>query len=333
MTESKRREARAADEAAAWHTRLGSKSVTPQTIEDFFVWRRDPLNDAAYRKVEGMWSRAHDLKDSPVIARALEDARGRRRRRASLGPLLAGAGLAAAVIVGTVGAWTWLQGREHFTTAIGEERVIQLADGSAVHLDTDSSVRVRFNGGERRVDLETGRALFTVAHEAARPFIVRSGEAEVRAVGTIFDVRRRESAVIVSMVDGLVEVSGGATGPGAPQRLAAGQQMVVAQGARRLRPIDAATETSWTRNRLVFRSAPLGEAVGEVNRYLTDKIVLAPDAPQTASVSGVFHTGDREAFVSAVGLLLSLKATRQPNGTVLLGADKKTSEGSAEKAT
>lgn len=333
MTDSKRREAKAADEAAAWHTRLGSKSVTPQTIEDFFVWRRAPLNDAAYRKVEAMWSRAQDLKDSPVIARALEEARGRRRRRAPLGPLLAGAGLAAAVIVGTVGAWTWLQGRDHFTTAIGEERVIQLADGSAVHLDTDSSVRVRFNGAERRVDLETGRALFTVAHETARPFIVRSGEAEVRAVGTVFDVRRRDGAVTVSMVDGLVEISSGAAGAGAPQRLAAGQQMVVAQGARRLRAIDAATETSWTRNRLVFRGAPLRDAVGEVNRYLTDKIVLAPDAPQTASVSGVFHTGDREAFVSAVGVLLSLKATRQPNGTVLLGVDKKTSEGSAEKAT
>jgi transmembrane sensor len=329
----KRREAQAADEAAAWHARLGAKSVTTQTIEEFFAWRRDPLNDAAYRKVEAMWERARDLQGSPVIAKAMDEALGRRRERRALQPVLVGAGALAAVLVLAVGTANWLQARSQFATAVGEERRLQLADGSAVQLDTASSVRIRFSGGERRVVLEAGRALFTVAHEADRPFIVESGEAEVRAVGTVFDVRRSGDAVVVSMVEGVVEVSQGAVRGRSPERIGAGEQLRIGAGAQSTRQIDPATATSWVRNRLIFRDAPLHEAVAEVNRYLVAKIELAPDAPQTSPVSGVFHTGDREAFVAAAAMLLNLDVDRRSDGSVRLGADKNISEGSAENAT
>lgn len=337
MGDIKRREAKAAAEAAAWHTKLGAKSVSSEAVETFFAWRRDPVNDAAYRKVESLWSRAGDLKASPRMRQALSDAMGRKRPRRASRPILIGLGAVAAALALVIGATTWRNAQNQFTTGIGEEQLIQLADGSAVQLDTDSRLRVRFSGGERRVELEAGRALFTVAHDASRPFIVQSGDTEVRAVGTVFDVRRWGDAVTVSMVEGVVEVSGHPGLGKAPERISAGQQVLVGPETRRTRTIDPATVTSWSQNRLIFRETPLRDAVAEVNRYLTDKIVLAPDAPVNATLSGVFHTGDREAFVSAASLLLALKAHPQRDGSVRLslqpGPDKNISGGSAENAT
>ena len=117
---------------------------------------------------------------------------------------LAAIGAAAALVIG---GWTWWQGRSTFTTGVGEQWVVQLADGSSVRLDTDSRVRVRFSDGQRLVDLERGQAMFSVAHDAQRPFVVAAGDARVTAIGTVFDVQRQSAGVSVTLVSGAVDVT------------------------------------------------------------------------------------------------------------------------------
>lgn len=331
MRNDRRREARAAQEAAAWHARLGAKSVTTDAIADFFEWRNDPLNDAAYRKVERLWAQAKGLQGRPAIEAAIDGALSRQARRGRRRVWIGAAGLVAATLVGALCLGFWLDGRDRFSTAVGGERVLQLGDGSVVRLDTDSRVRVRFDGRRRLVELDQGRALFEVAHDAARPFVVRADGTEVRAVGTVFDVSRLGAGVTVSMVEGVVEVSDDRGGEG-PQRVAAGQQIQLKASQRRIVPINPAVETSWTQRRLVFRAIPLSEAVAQVNRYLKAPIVLADDVPRTAPVSGVFHTGDREAFTAAASVLLGLEAVRLPDGEVRLQADKNLQTGIAVKS-
>ena len=322
MRNDRRRQARAAEEAAAWHARLGAKCVTTDAVTAFYEWRNDPLNDAAYRKVEQLWTRAKGLQRRPAIEAAIADALSRKGRSARRRRVWAGAtGLVMASLVGALCVGLWLDGRNRFATEVGGERILQLADGSVVRLDTASRVRVRFDGRRRLVELDEGRALFEVAHDAARPFVVRADGTEVRAIGTVFDVSRFGAGVTVSMVEGVVEISDDRGGAG-PQRLAAGQQIQLKASQRRIVPIDPAVETSWTQSRLVFRAVALSEAVAEVNRYLKAPIVLGDDVPKTAPVSGVFHTGDREAFTAAASILLGLEAIRQPDGGVRLQADK-----------
>ena len=120
--------------------------------------------------------------------------------------------LAASIaIAGVTASWlAWLAVQWHSTyaTDIGERRTITLQDGSTVDLNARSKVRVRFSDGERDVDLLEGQALFGVAHDASRPFIVRSGAAVVRAVGTQFDVYRKRNGTTVTVVEGRVAVFG-----------------------------------------------------------------------------------------------------------------------------
>ncbi len=321
MSDQQRRVAKADAEAASWHTRLANRSVSAEMISDFYAWRQDPVNEEAYARVQAMWAKAKVLEGRPDIQAAINDALARKkrpdRRAIWIGALVASTGIALAI-----GGTFWFQGRNAYATDVGEERLVQLDDGSTVRLDTGSSIKVAFSGGQRRVELQEGRALFTVAHDTSRPFVVLAGGTQVRAVGTVFDVRRAGAGVTVSMVSGLVEVSGPGLPGVPPRRLAAGQRALVSPQGLQTQTINVADATSWADGRLVFRGTPLGEAVEEVNRYLTDKIALAPGTPRSQPVSGVFHTSDREAFVSAVCELLQLTAETNPDGSVRLTTEK-----------
>jgi len=308
-------------EAAAWHARLGAKSVTTRDIEDFFAWRTAaPANADAYRRVEQIWGQTANLAGDREIDRALDEAMTRRGGGGATSrlsrPLLGLAVASLAVMLVVVGG-VWWQGRGAFSTDVGEQRVVQLADGSSVRLDTASRIRVRFDGRQRVITLEDGQAMFDVTHDPSRPFVVQAGEVRVTAVGTVFDVRREADGASVTLISGVVDVASG--DPSGPRRMAAGHRAEVdARRAPVIQPVDVVAETSWTDGRIVFRDTPLRTAVVEVNRYLTDPVVLESTTQDRVLINGVFKTGDRDAFVSTAEAVLGLQARRGPDGTVRL---------------
>lgn len=93
-----------------------------------------------------------------------------------------------------------------YATALGEQRSIQFEDGSTVELNSRSKIRVKYSKAERDVELIEGQALFHVAHDTARPFIVAVGATRVRAVGTQFDVYKKSNGTVVTVVEGRVAV-------------------------------------------------------------------------------------------------------------------------------
>jgi transmembrane sensor len=101
-----------------------------------------------------------------------------------------------------------MQWQSTYATGIGERRLITLKDGSTIDLNSRSKVRVSFSDRERDVEFLEGQALFSVARDASRPFIVSVGKTAVRAVGTQFDVYRRSSGTTVTVVEGRVAVFG-----------------------------------------------------------------------------------------------------------------------------
>jgi transmembrane sensor len=113
--------------------------------------------------------------------------------------------IAASALVAIFGVRAYSE-RNTYSTAIGEQRSLALADGSTVELNAHSKIRVRFAADRRTVELLQGQALFYVAKDRTRPFVVESGGAEVRAVGTEFDVYRRTSGTTVTVIEGRVAV-------------------------------------------------------------------------------------------------------------------------------
>jgi transmembrane sensor len=253
-------------------------------------------------------------------------------RRAPPRLLLMASIATAAGVAGLLGLWFLSGAESSYATRTGEERSIKLSDGSSLQLNSRSRIRVRFSEQEREVDLLEGQALFTVAKDAARPFVVHSDAARVRAVGTQFDVYRKASATTVTVVEGRVAVlpfqAGAAEkGSSAVQQphaaavpyalddgspdtifLAAGEQVTIAPSmATKPAKADVATATAWTQHQLVFASASLLDVAQEFNRYNVRQLVVNDAGLKDFHVTGVFASTD------PASLLRFLRAQRGIN--------------------
>ncbi|MDB4906165.1 MAG: FecR protein [Gemmatimonadetes bacterium] len=158
-----------------------------------------------------------------------------------------------------------------FRTARGQRAVIMLGDGTRVELGAESVLRVKpFGAGARELTLD-GQAVFDVAHDTLHPFLVRSGNAITEDLGTRFTVRayHGDSQVEVLVSSGQVALravgapasSGTLLGPADLGILDSIGRTTVRNGA------DSTRYLAWTRDRLVFENAPLGEVVREVSRW------------------------------------------------------------------
>ncbi|OJU08037.1 MAG: hypothetical protein BGN86_10015 [Caulobacterales bacterium 68-7] len=195
----------------------------------------------------------------------------------------------------------WPLGEQTYRTQVGEHRSIALSDGSRIELNTDTQVRVRLAKQDRRLSLDRGQALFAVAHDAARPFIVTADGTSVRALGTRFEVYQSPTGVQVTLAEGKVEVRQERTS--APTVvLAPGERVdVTPAGTATRQLVDVAAATGWTTGRLTFNDT-------------RQQVVLGAGAPADLPVNGVFDAGDTGAFVAGVSTLLDLKSAPLPGG-------------------
>lgn len=206
---------------------------------------------------------------------------------------------------------------EHYHTALGEYRRIQLADGSEVELNTDSELDVVWLAGERLLSLRRGEALFHAAHDERRPFDVYAGGARIRAVGTRFDVYLQAGQVQVLVEEGIVGVTDGTA---ASQRLRRGQMQRYANGHWSLpENADAEAALAWRQGKLIFKSLPLREVLAQARRYQALEIRLADASLGGLKLSGVFETGQWQTLVSSLENTLDLHAQTLAPGKILLG--------------
>jgi transmembrane sensor len=213
----------------------------------------------------------------------------------------AAAGVAlVAIAIGLFGAFR-LQERGDYSTAHAEQRSWRMPDGSTVHLNSGSQIKVRFDARRREVELIKGQALFQVAKDTHRPFWVRTGDAAVKAVGTQFDVYRQPQRTLISVVEGRVAVWRVQKKPqSAPvAQIDAGQQARISRESAVVskKPDDVRKTVAWLQRQIVFDHDPLGAAVEEFNRY--SEVAIRIDSPSlsSAEVSGIFSAYDAEAFI------------------------------------
>lgn len=241
------------------------------------------------------------------------------RRRKSL-PLA----LAASLGVATLAAWAlYSYLNPTYATGTGEQRTVVLADGSSALLNARSRIRVRFSTAERDVELLEGQALFRVAKNPARPFVVASDATRVRAVGTAFDVYRKSSGTTVTVLEGRVAVlpsqpqSTDAPFPGAATAdsatvtadptilVSAGEQVTVTPShVGSPAHTDVAAATAWTKKELVFDGASLYNVAQEFNRYNVKQLIVSDAALKDFHVTGVFSS------TNPASLLMFLKAQK-----------------------
>jgi len=340
------------EEGCVWFVEARAGDLDDAARREFDRWlRRSPEHLSAYLEIAAIWNEgpsldsAHKWDVDTLIAQAaaetgnvvpmpgssavpeLEESVPRPLPVASRDPSPLGEGsgersrrkilaLAASLAVLTMlaGTWIWLAlFSGGYTTAIGEQRSIELSDGSTVEMNSKSRIRVRYSKAERAVDLLDGQALFHVAKNRARPFIVRADGTRVKAVGTEFDVYEKKSGTVVTVVEGEVAVQAPLEAdrqrtmersavphdlPVAAISVSAGEQLTVTpRVARKSEHPNVAAATAWTERRIVFESATLSEVAEEFNRYNERQLVIDDPRLYDFHISGVFSSTDPESLI------------------------------------
>lgn len=112
----------------------------------------------------------------------------------------------AVLALGWLALDRWVLNPTYIRTAIGEQRSVVLPDGSIVQLNTNSELYIEYTPSVRQVRLPQGEARFTVAKDEQRPFIVKTPQATVRALGTVFNVQTAPRGTDVAVLEGRVEI-------------------------------------------------------------------------------------------------------------------------------
>jgi len=315
------------DQAAAYVARLAC-GVSPAERHEIYEWvGADPRHAVAFARMEAAWEASERLCAAPPSLEAAAEsdpvsrpgvAAGSNRRRLMFGSLAA----ASAAVAATVG-WRLLDNVELHRTGVGERRVITLADGSRVTLNTASTVELAFTDKARRVRLVRGEALFEVAHDASRPFLVDAGAARFRALGTAFNVRLRSDVVELTVTQGVVGVVAEEGGVDVPvsARIAAGGGAVVRSGAVAPTALDdqrLRQRTAWQEGVLEFDGESLAQVVGEFNRYRQQPIVIGDARLESVRIGGRFEVDEADKFLAALTSSFPIEAIATDDGGVLL---------------
>jgi transmembrane sensor len=297
-------------EASTWYVRLNADPVSPRTQDR---WRQWLAADATHARA---WQRVTDVQATfsrvpGALAQPALQAAGKVHRRTILRGMV---GIGIVVSSAGIGyrLLPWALPGVDVRTAVGERRRLVLADGSIVHLNTDTAIDVRFGPAERRLVLHRGEIIVTTHPDGVavpRPFLVETQQASVLALGTQFSVQTSAQVTQVGVQQAAVEVWSHQA-PAHRMRVSSGQQTRVAEGRVQAPQLLDRTATAWRDGSLIAIDQPLGELVMALSRYRRGWLRCDP-AVAHRRVSGTFPIDDTDLALAALAQGFGLRIVRR----------------------
>jgi len=311
--------------AAYWAAKRDLGELSSEETQEFESWvAADIRHLGAYGRAEAVLARVerlsgrvcdHETQEPSKVARQWN------RRR------IVTAGSAAASLAATLGIGSMFQDEvqeEMHSTGLGQVKELVLSDGSVVSLNTNSEVIVRFTRNLRSIHLTKGEALFDVAKNKKRPFIVTAGNTTVAAVGTSFAVSLLPDLPVQVLIrEGIVELKHIDAPMASAVRVGANIHVSALPGAPILTQAIShklvSKELAWQYGRISLENETLAEAANKFSRYSDIRIVL-DSAVANRTVTGMFATNDPVGFAKAAAVVLNLHA--EIDGTAVRISEK-----------
>lgn len=277
-----------------------------------------PRQAVAFASVQSAWEQAERLKaggGDQCDWTAPEEQPVARLWASRRNFLIGGSAIAASLAAGVV-----LLGRRpaDFITGVGEVRDARLEDGSVLHLNTDSHVTVDYMPQRRLLTLWRGEASFDVAHDTRRPFDVLARGTMVRALGTSFNVRLRDTQVELTVMKGVVGVRNAAE---AMRKVPAGDGATIATGMVKVASLDPRainSRTAWHSLMIEFDGDTVERAVAELNRYRIVPVVIGDARVAALRIGGRFRIDQPEQFIVALRETLPVRTVAGEDGSMIL---------------
>ena len=311
------------DQAAAWVARLRADSVAEEDYQQFALWlAANPEHGSAMDTMLELWDDLAVTRHLPVtepIPLATPGQDHGRRRWLGAGLAAAACALFALILAPQLGIDNQPQ---RYQTGIGEQLVVDLADGSQISLNTNSRLEVSLGDTRRHITLIRGEVFFQVERDTKRPFVVDAGAAEVRVMGTAFNIHRHGDQSDITVTRGVVRVTElGNPGNRAPAtELLYANQSVSASSNGLARPsrADAVAEVAWREGKLIADGMPLAVLLEEIARYHEVKILIAEPELGQRTVSGVFQLDSPDTILRALEHSFEIHSMLLEDSSILL---------------
>ncbi len=325
---------RRAHAAADWLVRR-DRGLTAAEQDEFLGWlAADPRHGewlALHRQTVGNftalahWRPEHSAEPNPDLLAPP------RRKIYWFAPTL----LAAAAAIAIALVW-WRPPSAILTTAPIASTDLKrriLDEGSSVELNHGAVVTTHFSATERRATLVRGEALFTVAKDPSRPFIVRADGVDVRAVGTAFSVRLDPGAVVVLVTEGSVALARTETVPQVAEdknprppssEISAGHRATVSRTKAeppqitQVSPKVIAQQLHWQPQLLDFSSAPLAVAVAEFNGRNRVQFILADEELAALPIVASIRSDNVEGFAKFLAAAPGVEIKRRGETEIIV---------------
>jgi transmembrane sensor len=354
------------EEAAAWHAKWQSASgvgLSAEEVDEWVRWSKDPEHKRAYDAVEFVAQAKYSLEAPPLPTReelaadasdAVELLPSRQSRpqlgagrsvwrsgafwRRAAAAVTAAAAVSAAVTFTPVLQWLNFGSAEPVhvvSTTSGEVKHIVLRDGSRVTLGAKTELSVHYGRCLRTILLNSGEALFTVAHDPRCPFIVIAGGGAITALGTEFSVRRTLDRVTVQVAEGIVDVQPRDAlvsvpwprDPDIPHvawpdaKLTQGQEVTYAGSQKRsaVASEDPNVATAWLDGRRVYRHEPLAYLVADISRYFDEPIEVDRDVGEL-QFTGLVYESQVKKFLQDLEIIFPVKVARTEDNHIVIHA-------------
>ncbi len=205
------------------------------------------------------------------------------------------------------------------TTRKGSKSNIKLPDGTQVWLNADSRISYtkEFGDKTREVTL-TGEAYFDVVHDSVHPFLIHTGNAVIKVLGTAFNVRNypQDKSLETSLIRGKIEVTL-IDRPDEKIILKPLEKLII----RNDRPdrdsiirknvidkpvltsvtytmVDSlVAETSWMKDKMVFINLPLEKIAEELERKFAVTVHFNSATTRQYRYTGVFGTEELDEIL------------------------------------
>ncbi len=343
--------------------RMISGNMTRDEVDKIRSWRREsPEYQNSFVTTHQVMAGLQGLADDPeILALAEPPKKNNRKHRnpesaTSLMAVKAPSGwpkiaTAAVLLVGVIAVFfTQKQSPEspdnilRYVTRTGEQKTVNLTDGSVITLNTATQLLVDITPQNRRVIMERGEAWFDVAQDATRPFTVELGNRSISVLGTSFNLMRSPEKFTLAVLEGTVAVhSQGeivsasapeiSVPPGESVRFKASKQKRVSAGTvvefdnetqelLAYQPTDIRRIQSWRNGVLIFNDDPLYKVVQGLNRYSAKKILIEDKSIMDLQIFTTVRVDKIEGALAGFESMLPIKVTSYVDRIVIVGKKK-----------
>lgn len=203
-------------------------------------------------------------------------------------------------------------------TQKGERKTFRLADGTIVHLNSDSKMIYSnfFSKFSREVEIK-GEAYFNVVSEGEGDFKVFSGNMVAVVTGTEFNIKYRNNKVNVVVAKGSVKTYLKNFTNGIDLKRGEMISFTESNGFSKPVKVDLKHSLAWRQDKFSFSRTPLKEVMAEIERYYNIPVVFQNDSIMKKRFTGTFDTHSLEQIFSVISLTLDVKIGYKGNRVII----------------